>query len=161
MSQLTFVPICIFIAPTATNNLPLFQYISEGLSCFIGITPSHLTPNTCDYATITYAVYVVVIVTYYFLYLYLTKKTTSLLSLLVSKAVVIVSVFMFLIEWPIIGTTDITYLEFVSLSLIFTGLFLFQVTSKTKEEYHLSCCSCFLPFCLNQPIMMTPPVKNV
>jgi len=143
--QPLFIPLCIVLG--VTNGISLDQYIADGMRCFVGITPEGLAPNTCQYSLITYLIYIVINLTFNILLLLLVKKATSLLSFMALKAILPISVVLFLIPWPIIGPSTISWAEITSLIVILIGLALYRATTYLKDSYKLGCCSCFLPFC--------------
>jgi len=137
--QPVFIPICVSLG--VTNNTPIIDYTLDGLKCFVGNTPNTLEPETCNYAYVVYSMYIVINVTYNVLLLYLVKYASSLFSFMTSTIILPLSMFLFLIPWPIIKPAEISTFQYVSLITIITGLCLYQLTTKWQKENDLPCCS--------------------
>jgi len=145
--QPIFIPLCVILK--ATNGVPLYQYVVDGLTCFTGVTPEGqgLKPDACNYSYIIYFIYVSVNLSFNILLLLLVKKTSSLLSFMTLKVILPIAVILFLFDWPIIGPSTISFSEVISLVVISIGLVCYRWTSYIKEENKLGCCSFYLPFC--------------
>jgi len=137
--QPLFVPICVLLG--ATKNAPIFDYIRDGFSCFIGNTPpGQKVP--CDYSMVIYFIYILFNLTYNILLLLIVKRASALLSFIALKAIIPVSIILFLIDWPIIHSSEITYAEIIGLVVILAGLVFYRYFTVMKEKYKLQCCSC-------------------
>jgi len=140
--QPLFVPICIVLG--ATKNAPILDYIRNGFSCFMGVTPLG-QKQSCEYTTLIYFIYVSINLTYNILLLLIVKKASALLSFIALKAIIPISIILFLFDWPFIHSSEITYAEIIGLIVILAGLVLYRYFTVMKEENKLGCCSCALP----------------
>eukprot|EP01111_Echinosteliopsis_oligospora_P011426 TRINITY_DN3770_c0_g1_i1.p1 TRINITY_DN3770_c0_g1~~TRINITY_DN3770_c0_g1_i1.p1 ORF type:complete len:417 (+),score=56.80 TRINITY_DN3770_c0_g1_i1:73-1323(+) len=130
------IPITLLLKQT--NGMPLLPYIKNGFLCFAGITPeadqNPLNPNRCHPDPYPYLIYIVFNLGYNIFILLLLKQASALQSFMAIKAVLPISVFLFLIKWPLIGASGIDQFTVYSLIIILIGLGLFRYSTILKER---------------------------
>eukprot|EP01130_Rhizamoeba_saxonica_P016187 TRINITY_DN7435_c0_g1_i1.p1 TRINITY_DN7435_c0_g1~~TRINITY_DN7435_c0_g1_i1.p1 ORF type:complete len:416 (-),score=33.97 TRINITY_DN7435_c0_g1_i1:16-1263(-) len=141
--QPIFLPLSVLLGVTGTQSLP--NYISNGFSCFVGITPI-VSTLPCEYNPYPYLVYICVNLTFNILLLFLVKKASSLLSFMAIKAILPISVVLFYFKLPLLEPTKFSPYTIAGLIIILTGLVLYRITTIIKMKYNLTCCSVYLPF---------------
>jgi hypothetical protein len=140
-----FVPISVLLKQTGSQGL--IQYIRDGFSCFIGITPDTLLPGTCSPDPYPYLVYIAMNIGYNIALLWLLKIASALQTFMASTAVLPVSVLLFYFKWPLLGRSPIDTFIIIGLVTILVGLVGYRLTTNWKTKYvkQSTCCSCFLP----------------
>jgi len=90
---------------------------------------------------VIYFIYIVVNLAYNILLLLIVKRASALLSFIALKAIIPISIILFLFDWPLIGSSEMSYEEVVGLIVILMGLVLYRYFTVQKEEHKLGCCS--------------------
>jgi len=81
-----------------------------------------------------YLVYIAFNLSFNIALLYLLKRASALQGFMAVKAILPVSVFLFLVDWPLIGHSALTLENTVSLIIILTGLVLYRWATFEKEK---------------------------
>jgi len=116
-----------------TNGKPLGEYIKNGFECFGGHTPAN-EGNHCSPDPYPYLVYIGINITFNILLLLLLKRASALQGFMATNAVTPVSVILFLIHWPLIGSSSVSNYTILSLFIVLTGLGLYRYTTVLKER---------------------------
>jgi len=113
--------------------------------CFVGKTPPS-TANDCAVNPYPYLIYIVINIVYNVLVLMITKRASALLGFMAIKPVLPISVLLFYINWPLIGSAPLNFYTLAGLAVILCGLIVFRLSTLDRDKKKLSCGSCYLPF---------------
>jgi len=126
------VPLTVLLKQT--NGIPLWQYMRDGFSCFGGHTPPDNHKTDCSPNPYPYLVYIVLNLTFNIFLLILLKRASSLQGFMAIKAILPIAVILFLIPWPLIGSSTVNIYTIFSLIVILIGLGLYRYTTVLKEQ---------------------------
>jgi len=144
--QPIFLPITLLFPVLGGGAANLLDFVQKGFQCFAGQTPLH-NAKTCEWNPYPYLVYMVFNLAFNILLLLVTKEASALLSFMAIKAILPISVIMFLYNWPIIGSSPISLYDIIGLVVIIVALFVYRFFTVQKNDYKLECMS------LNCPIL--------
>lgn len=140
-----FLPLAILLGQT--GKLSFSEYVANGFQCFLGHTPSDVTPpHLCDPMPLPYIVYITFNLLYNIFTLLLLKKASALLSFMAGTAILPISVLLFYFNWPLIGPQPINMFIIIGLIVILVGLVLYRYMTYLRDKHKLGCMSCWLPF---------------
>ncbi|KAF4672044.1 hypothetical protein FOL47_000984 [Perkinsus chesapeaki] len=109
-----------------THGLGLFEYLQEAGSCFI---------EGCPNAWQLYTAYISLNLLYNVALLFLVQRGSALLAFVSLKAVTPASAVLFSINWPILGPSTVSWLDWAEVGLVTIGIVAFRAGNIRKEQY--------------------------
>ncbi|KAF4749674.1 hypothetical protein FOZ62_022937 [Perkinsus olseni] len=109
-----------------THGLGLFDYLHEAGHCFV---------EGCPNAWQLYTAYIAVNLFYNAALLFLVQRGSALLAFVSLKAVTPASAILFSIDWPVLGPSTVTWLDWAEVVLVTIGIVAFRAGNLRKEEY--------------------------
>lgn len=139
--QLLAAPVILPVSSNLENvdNVPLGDWWLDAWQCFVNSRPDRLAPDVassmpciCSNAWQLYALYAIanagLNISIYYSILY----SSTVFLFLTMKIIAPVSAFVFLIDWPIIGSSSMSIAQLGSLVITFTGLMLFRFAASVR-----------------------------
>lgn len=123
-----------------THGQTLGTYIRNGILCFRGVTPSSDVGceawGCCRHAPTAYVAYIIVNVFFNVILLMLLRTASALWGFMCLKAVLPLSVFLFLLPWPLLDSSDsqVSLWTLLALILVLLGVGLFKHSTLRKER---------------------------
>jgi drug/metabolite transporter (DMT)-like permease len=142
--QPIFLPITLIFPGVIDPSPNLGSFVTDGFGCFSGHTPVG-DRLTCKDNPWPYLIYACFNLVFNILLLMVTKEASALLSFMAIKAILPISVIMFLAKWPIIGSSPISEYDIIGLVIIIFALVLYRFFTVQKQDYKLDCCSVRCP----------------
>jgi len=142
--QPIFLPITLIFPGVLGPSSNLLQFVSDGFGCWVGVTPN-LDKETCKNNPWPYLIYACFNLAFNILLLMVTKEASALYSFMAIKAILPISVILFLANWPIIGSSSISDYDIIGLLIIVLALGLYRFFTVQKNDYKLKCCSVGCP----------------
>jgi drug/metabolite transporter (DMT)-like permease len=143
--QPIFLPITLLFPGVLGPSTNLLNFVHDGFGCFGGTTP-HGDKKTCVNNPYPYLIYAGFNLIFNILLLMVTKDASALLSFMAIKAILPISVILFLVNWPIIGSSAISNYDIIGLIIIIIALGLYRFFTVQKNDNNLRCFSVRLPF---------------
>lgn len=160
--QPLFMPLAFLIIPDLRNGMGPLAEIQTGLTCFIGTTPAGVKTD-CSPMPIPYLIYIVFNIGFNVAILALLKIASAVMSFMVIRAVLPLSVCMYFFAWPLLpNATEFNFYVIIGLLSILIAIVFFRLFSQFQVDKQLSCCSVELPCCYEDGDEKSGclPVKN-
>mmetsp|Transcript_35993 Transcript_35993/g.90303 ORF Transcript_35993/g.90303 Transcript_35993/m.90303 type:complete len:389 (+) Transcript_35993:2-1168(+) len=143
-----FVPLTLLF--DQTNGQNLWKYLGNAFMCFTSHTPDDGQPHhtSCSVDPWPWVIYMCVNLVFNISLLVLLKISSALQGFMAIKAILPISVLLFYINWPLIGSTDINFWILIGLAVVLTGLILFRLTTLWRDQMkgRAGCFSVIMPF---------------
>jgi len=157
--QPIFLPITLLFPGVLGSSSNLLDYVHDGFGCFAGTTPIG-DKKSCGLNPYPYLIYAAFNLIFNILLLTVTKEASALLSFMAIKAILPISVILFLVPWPVIGSSPISNFDIIGLIIIVIALGLYRFFTVQKDDYKLRCFSVRLPFLENFASRIVKKNKN-
>lgn len=156
------LPITLILLPLAqvmgqTHGDPLGSFLSEATSCALGnaeatnytLLTNKESGELCKYAPPTIVVYVVFNILWNISILLSVKWSGALATFVALKAIMPTAAILFAyVDWPLLGTTELKPLTWVSLSIVVPCIAVFTYASRQQEKRaEKGVAACCWPLC--------------
>ncbi|KAF4654618.1 hypothetical protein FOL47_009867 [Perkinsus chesapeaki] len=108
------------------------ERLEDGFFCLVADRPTEL--SSCQYATVTYFVYMSLNIFYNISVYALVAKHSALLTFVCMKLTAPLAAILSLVPWPLIGSSRIPSTEWLALAVILAGVFLFRHGNHVKDK---------------------------
>jgi len=158
--QPLFIPITFLINPHQTSGQSLSVYIKGAFQCFIGQTPDWLkVSNQCQPDPWPYIIYICINIVFNISILTFVKEASVVVTFLVIRALLPLSVIAFYVDWPLLQATPFSPWHIGGLCIILSALALYRVSTYYKTKHKLNCCSLDLP-CIEKDRFLYKPLAH-
>jgi hypothetical protein len=158
--QPLFIPITFLINPHQTAGKPLTVYLQGAFDCFGGITPTWAPPGAdCSPDPWPYIIYIIINIVFNISILTFVKEASVVVTFLVIRALLPLSVISFYINWPLLQATPFSPWHIAGLVVIMTALVFYRISSYYKTKHKLNCCSLDLP-CIEKDRFLYKPLSH-
>jgi len=144
--QPLFIPLTFLLNPHQTGGQPLTVYLTGAFQCFVGITPKWLPAGRdCSPDPWPYLIYISFNLIFNISILTFVKEASVVITFLVMRALLPLSVICFYVNWPLLQATPFSPWHLAGLAVILSALGCYRIASYYKTKHKLSCCALDLP----------------
>jgi len=159
--QPLFIPITFLINPHQTAGQSLPVYLQGAFDCFGGITPTWAPQGAdCSPDPWPYIIYIAINIVFNISILTFVKEASVVVTFLVIRALLPLSVIAFYINWPLLKATPFSPWHIGGLVVIMAALGLYRISSYYKTKHKLYCLSVDLP-CIEKDRFLYKPLSHV